>query len=97
VALYCVYAENLCALVTLGIVTTFAAIDYGYLELGGSLERKTFLVPRFIEKPNREDAERHLALGLSVCLWDSGMSMWNAKRFLELLVKYKWQSTSQAS
>ena len=76
-------------LVTFGVVPTFAATGYGYLELGESLGRDAFLVRRFKEKPDSDAAERYVAQGPSAYLWNSGMFVWSAKRFLQLLAKYE--------
>jgi mannose-1-phosphate guanylyltransferase len=71
-------------LVTLGIMPTFAATQYGYIHMGKSLGHfdgfEAFEVTRFKEKPNLEEAERLLASGDHV--WNSGMFIWQTSRIM---------------
>lgn len=76
-------------LVTFGVRPTFAATGYGYLELGKRVADSAISVRRFVEKPDRATAEGYLARGPGVYLWNSGMFVWKASRFLELLAKYE--------
>ncbi len=76
-------------LVTFGVVPTFAATGYGYLELGEALGHGGFAVRRFKEKPDKNTAEKYVARGSEAYLWNSGMFVWSAKRFLQLLAKYE--------
>ncbi|MCW5873891.1 MAG: mannose-1-phosphate guanylyltransferase [Anaerolineales bacterium] len=72
-------------LVTLGIEPTFAATQYGYIQMGASLgEFSGYVahqVKRFKEKPNVEEAEAMLASGDHV--WNSGMFIWTIERILQ--------------
>ena len=61
---------------TLGIVPTEAATGYGYIKaVGGS-------VSEFVEKPDAETAAKYVADGY---LWNSGMFLMRADRYLEEL------------
>jgi mannose-1-phosphate guanylyltransferase len=57
---------------------------YGYIEPGEPLEEipgvEAFRVRSFVEKPDRETAERYVAQGF---LWNSGIFLWKAVTFLE--------------
>lgn len=88
------------ALVTFGVKPTFAATAYGYLELGEPLETAGAgvdhgvpaairQVRRFREKPDLPTAERFVAEGPEHYLWNSGMFVFQASRFLQLVAKYE--------
>lgn len=72
-------------LVTLGIQPTFAATQYGYIQLGESLgEFGGFVahkVKRFKEKPNQQEAEGMIAAGDHA--WNSGMFIWTIERIMQ--------------
>jgi len=76
-------------LVTFGVKPTSAATGYGYLELGGKFSETALWVKNFKEKPDSLTAEKYLAQGPSAYLWNSGMFVWRAERFLEVLAKYE--------
>ena len=59
--------------VTIGIMPSEPATGYGYIETGGEIEGLTgaYTVERFVEKPDRETAERFIASG--GFLWNAGM------------------------
>ena len=70
-------------LYTLGIKPTFAATQFGYLEMGEQLEHGTlshFQLRRFKEKPDLETAERFLEAGNF--FWNSGMFVWKTSDIL---------------
>ncbi len=73
-------AERYDALVTVGMVPTRPEIGYGYIEPGEPLDGTARRVRRFIEKPDREQAEALIAAG---ALWNSGLFAWRAARFFE--------------
>ena len=76
-------------LVTFGIRPSYAATGFGWLELGAPVPGGTArVVTRFREKPPAPDAERFLAAGPERYLWNSGMFLWRADRFLELTGRY---------
>lgn len=67
-------------LVTFGIVPTSPETGYGYIEAEGEDAL------RFVEKPDRETAEKYLLAGNFY--WNSGMFCFKVKTFLEELKKY---------
>jgi mannose-1-phosphate guanylyltransferase len=74
-------------LVTFGVVPTQAETGYGYIERGDSLSVDTFNVARFVEKPDEETACSYFASGNY--LWNSGIFMFRASRYLEELEKFR--------
>lgn len=72
-------------LVTLGIQPTFAATQYGYIQMGESLgEFGGFVahkVKRFKEKPNEDEAQAMIAAGDHA--WNSGMFIWTIERIMQ--------------
>jgi mannose-1-phosphate guanylyltransferase len=68
-------ASELEGILTLGVFPTYPATSYGYLERGEEVRERVFKVARFLEKPDRESAER---------LYASGRFYWNAGIFLAL-------------
>ena len=83
------------ALITFGVKPVEPATGYGYLELGDAIggesqERSgARVVRRFREKPDRETARSYLEAGPERYLWNSGMFLWKALRFLELVRRYQ--------
>lgn len=78
------------ASVLIGVVPTFAATGYGYIERGEPLSGAAsgaFHVKSFREKPNRETAQEFLASGHY--FWNSGIFVWNAKHILEMLAEFQ--------
>jgi mannose-1-phosphate guanylyltransferase len=74
-------------LVTFGIVPTHAETGYGYIKKGKSQQNNTFDVADFVEKPNADVANKYLLSG--EYLWNSGMFLFKAARYLEELKKYR--------
>ncbi len=72
-------------LVTFGIVPTKSETGYGYIEKGKKIENG-FEINRFIEKPNLINAIEYFESGKY--LWNSGMFMFKASRYLQELEKY---------
>lgn len=70
-------------LVTFGIVPSNPETGYGYIEQGEPAGESGFSVSRFVEKPDRETAQQYLDQG--GYLWNSGMFMFRASRYLEEL------------
>lgn len=68
------------ALVTVGIVPTRPDPGFGYILPGELLEGSARRVSRFFEKPSRERAAELIAYG---GLWNSGIFVWEAARFLK--------------
>jgi len=74
-------------LVTFGIVPVKAETGYGYIHKGMPLEDKGFTVQRFVEKPDGVTAQKYLDSG--EYLWNSGMFLFRASRYLEELERYR--------
>lgn len=73
-------------LATFGIVPTAPETGYGYVKAGVMTEKGVHAVDQFVEKPDLETAENYLASGNF--LWNSGMFMFKAARYLEELRKF---------
>ena len=71
---------------TIGIVPTRPETGYGYIELGDDLGNGVRKVARFVEKPNRETAEKFLAGKRH--LWNAGMFFFRVKDMTELVAKH---------
>ncbi len=86
-------------LATFGVEPDRPATGFGYLELGEALEdgsgaRK---VSRFREKPDAQSAAAFVAAGPERYLWNSGMFVWRASRFLELCARYEGELAADVS
>ena len=75
------------SLVTFGIVPQAPETGYGYLERGESLPAGGYRVARFVEKPERAQAEQFLQDG--GFFWNSGMFVFRASRYLEELQRFE--------
>lgn len=84
-------------LVTFGIVPSHAETGYGYIRQGDALnevDEKSgstngaigFSVAEFVEKPDLETANKYLQSG--EYLWNSGMFMFKASRYIEELQRF---------
>lgn len=75
------------ALVTFGIVPTFASTGYGYIQRGTSLGQRLGLsvsrVQKFKEKPDADLAEQYVSSGQY--FWNSGIFVWRAATVLATL------------
>lgn len=67
-------------LVTFGITPTAPETGYGYIEAGAELGKGVRAVARFVEKPDRANAEKMLATG--GYYWNSGTFMLGVASFL---------------
>jgi len=77
-------------LVTFGIVPTVAETGYGYVKSGAKISgRDAYHVDQFVEKPDQTTAESYLTSG--DYLWNSGMFLFKASRYLEELEKFNPQ------
>lgn len=74
-------------LVTFGIVPTHAETGYGYIEQGAAVGGGGYAVSRFVEKPDLVTAQAYLASGSY--LWNSGMFMFRASRYLAELELFR--------
>jgi len=74
-------------LVTFGVKPTRPDTGYGYIQAGGTLANADGVhsVDRFVEKPNRENAERFVAAGNF--LWNSGIFLLSARAYLDELAR----------
>jgi mannose-1-phosphate guanylyltransferase/mannose-6-phosphate isomerase len=72
-------------LVTFGIQPTHPDTGFGYIELGEPMqgESQAFAIRRFVEKPPIEKARAFVGSGRFV--WNSGMFVFGARRYLEEL------------
>jgi mannose-1-phosphate guanylyltransferase/mannose-6-phosphate isomerase len=75
-------------LVTFGIVPSAPETGYGYIQRGAETAAAAglFQIARFVEKPNLERAQQFLQSG--DYLWNSGMFMFRASRYLQELEKF---------
>jgi mannose-1-phosphate guanylyltransferase/mannose-6-phosphate isomerase len=75
-------------LVTFGIAPDHPATGYGYIERGEPVAGHdgAFAVARFVEKPDRANAEAFLASGRFS--WNSGMFVFRARRVLDELGRH---------
>ena len=73
-------------LVTFGIVPNAPHTGYGYVKKGREV-KGGFVVDRFVEKPSSDVAQEYLDSG--DYLWNSGMFLFRASRYLEELKRYR--------
>lgn len=74
-------------MVTFGIVPDSPQTGYGYIKSSSESSHGTRHVDEFVEKPDAETAERYVASG--DYLWNSGMFVFRAKRYLEELESFR--------
>jgi mannose-1-phosphate guanylyltransferase len=79
-------------IVAFGVVPTHVETGYGYIKQGEEQvvegqKSGTFEVTQFVEKPNAEVAQTYLDAG--DYLWNSGMFLFKASRYLEELEKFR--------
>jgi len=82
--------KNPQTLVTMGVIPTFPAASYGYIQRGTPCTENAntvYNVCRFCEKPNRETAETFCQSG--DFYWNAGIFVWKAERILELLCHFE--------
>ncbi len=65
------------ALVTMGVEPTYAETGYGYIK---AVSAESNEVEKFVEKPDRETAEKYFKSGLFY--WNSGIFSWQVKTVL---------------
>jgi mannose-1-phosphate guanylyltransferase/mannose-6-phosphate isomerase len=80
------------AVITFGIVPAKPETGYGYIQQGealsdAALEGPAYRLHAFVEKPDRETAERYLASG--EYLWNSGIFMLRASVWLSLIRRFR--------
>ena len=86
-------------LTLLGITPHVPATGYGYIKPAQSLGLKDAELPlhqveKFVEKPTREIAEQFVADGY---LWNSGMFVFKANVFMQMLAQYQPEISKQIS
>lgn len=74
-------------LVTFGIVPTSPETGYGYIKQGAKISSTANQVAKFVEKPNAEKAQTFIDAG--DYLWNSGMFMFKAERYLAELESHR--------
>lgn len=74
-------------MVTFGVKPTMPETGYGYIRSAGKIAQDGYQVQAFIEKPNKEVAEKMLQDG--GYYWNSGMFMFKASVILEELKQYR--------
>lgn len=72
-------------LVTLGINPTFPHTGYGYIKRGQALQGDSYLVEKFVEKPDLALAEQYFSSG--DYYWNSGMFIWRNDVILAAIEK----------
>lgn len=65
-------------IVTLGIVPTRPATEYGYIEAGKTIVRPVKKVLSFKEKPSREVAQEYISTN-NRYFWNAGIFVWNVQ------------------
>lgn len=73
-------------LVTFGITPTSPETEYGYIQQDQALTDNVFTVKRFVEKPDAQTAQNFLSV--KDYLWNSGMFLFSAKRYLQELERF---------
>jgi mannose-1-phosphate guanylyltransferase len=80
-------SDNPNYLVTIGIKPDAPQTGYGYINTGGKLNDPGVLeVKKFIEKPNRETAEKYISSGKY--LWNAGYFIFQASELIKMFEKY---------
>jgi len=78
-------AANAGKLVTFGVVPTQPETGYGYIRRAAG-SGPAYPIAEFVEKPDAERAARYVASG--DYLWNSGMFLFGARRYLDELAKF---------
>ena len=79
-------AQSRKCLVTVGIKPEYPHTGYGYIKLSEHLENNSYIVEKFVEKPNYEVAKGYVESGNY--LWNSGMFVWRADVILNAIKDY---------
>ena len=69
------------ALVTFGVLPTNANTEYGYIKKSGSLNIGSYIVEKFIEKPDKKTAE--ILFKQDYYFWNSGMFMFKVDNVIK--------------
>ena len=73
-------------IVTLGMSPTRPETGYGYIKYDNNTNMEVLKVDRFVEKPDKETAEKYLKEGNY--LWNGGMFLWKVNTILSEVKKY---------
>ena len=73
--------------VTFGIVPDSPQTGFGYIRSGSAVDEQTYNLEAFVEKPDRETAQSYVAGG--DYFWNSGMFLLRARRWLELMERFR--------
>ena len=73
-------------IVVVGIKPTRAETGYGYIKLDKNIKANEYIVHKFVEKPDLENAKKFLADGSY--LWNSGMFIWDSENILNSINKF---------
>jgi len=73
--------------VTFGIVPDSPQTGFGYIRSGAAVDAASYALEAFVEKPDRETAERYVASG--DYYWNSGIFLLRAGRWLELIERFR--------
>ncbi|MFQ5555256.1 MAG: mannose-1-phosphate guanylyltransferase/mannose-6-phosphate isomerase [Acidimicrobiia bacterium] len=79
-------------LVAFGIVPSHPETGFGYIRTGSAIGDTARTIARFVEKPDLETAREYLASG--EYLWNSGMFMFGARRYLDELRRFQPDMTN---
>lgn len=74
------------AILTLGMSPTRPETGYGYIKYDNNTNMEMLKVDRFVEKPDKETAEKYLKEGNY--LWNGGMFLWKVNTILSEVKKY---------
>ena len=74
------------SILTFGINPTRAETGYGYIKYSDEFNEGFFHVEKFVEKPDKEQAEKYLKSG--DFLWNSGIFMWKSSHIINEIKKY---------
>jgi len=74
-------------LVTFGIVANKPETGYGYIKCGDQIDGSSFVVDKFVEKPDLDTAKTYVESGNY--FWNSGMFLFKASRYLTELKTHR--------
>ncbi len=74
-------------IITFGIKPTHPSTAYGYIKQGQEYGSNIFDAEEFVEKPNKDLAEKYLSSGMY--FWNSGIFLLNTKIYLENLKEFE--------
>lgn len=72
-------------LLTMGLTPTMPSTDYGYIQMGESIQEDLFKVKSFTEKPSSEYAK--MFMQTDEFLWNVGLFLFNVQTMLRSLIK----------